>query len=153
MFQFRTLAVLAPLAVLAASPALAREAPRDTGLAEIEARLSDPRSQDAMGQALAGMMAALLQIKAEPFARAMEKVGDGRSARAIPKGATLGDLAGPQARHMPSEVARKVPAMMGAMGAMAGAFEEMLPQLEAMGRQMEGAVENARLPGESAPSN
>lgn len=153
MFQFRALAMIAPLAVLAASPALAREAPRDSGLAEMEARLSDPRTQNAMGEALGDMLAALMQIQAEPFAKAMARMGDGKAARAIPKGATLGDLAGPQARHMPREVAAKVPAMMGAMGAMAGAFEEMLPQLEAMGRQMEGAVENARLPDESAPSN
>lgn len=128
-------------AALAPMPAAAR----DHRLAEVEDRLSDPRAQHAMGDALAAMMTAMMSIKAAPFVNAMDSVArstgaDERDQRPIsrdfPADATLGDLAGPDARDMPRQMARKVPQMMGAMGAMTGAMGEMLPQLEAMGRRI-----------------
>ncbi len=39
---------------------------------------------------------------------------------------------------MPGELADKLPLMMGMMGTMAGEMEVMLPQLEAMGKRLEG---------------
>lgn len=137
--KLASLAALA-MAVLAPAPALARDSAGDKGLAEIEGRLSDPDTQQAMGDALAGMMAALLDMKAAPFTKAMDKMGKsmgGRPmARTIPDDATLGDLAGPEARRAPATLARQVPQMMGAMGAMTGVMQEMLPQLEEMGKRM-----------------
>jgi hypothetical protein len=137
--KLASLAVLA-FAALAPVPALARNSAHDAGLAEVESRLSDPDTQQAMGDALAGMMAALLDMKAAPFAKAMDKMGKsmgGRPmARNIPDDATLGDLAGPDARRAPGKIAAQVPQMMGAMGAMTGVMQEMLPQLEEMGKRM-----------------
>lgn len=131
-------------ATLVSTPALAREgareAARDTGLDQVESRLSDPNTQQAVGEALAGMLAALMDVKAAPFVKAMDKVGksagQGPVARDIPADATLGDLAGPDARQAPRQLARQVPQMMGAMGAMTGAMKEMLPQLEDMAKRM-----------------
>lgn len=124
---------------LAPVPALAREA--RTG--PIMGQLGDPQTQRAMAGALAAMTEALLDIKVAPFAQAMDTMGDpegNHRSRPIDPNTTLGDMAGPEARRMPREVARKLPQMMGAMGAMAGAMAAMLPQLEAMGEKMKDAM-------------
>lgn len=138
----RKIAALTALAALALAPLPA--VARDTADEEFVGDLSDPRKQEVMGNTMAAMMAALLSIKAEPLARAMERVGDHRAARRIPRGATLGDLAGPEARRMPEQVRRQVPAMMGAMGELAGMMQDLAPELEAIGkdfnRQMDEAV-------------
>lgn len=127
-------------ALVAPLPAAARDRHSGKALDEIQDRLGDPATQNAIGDAMASMMAAMLDLKAAPFLKAMDGVGKsmGEAPRAhdIPEDATLGDLAGPQARAMPREVARQAPAMIGAAGAMVGAMGEMLPQLEEMGKRM-----------------
>ena len=138
----RNLVSLAALAALALAPVPA--CARDTAGEDIASELSDPRKQEAMGNVMAAMMTAMLSIKAEPLARAMERMGEDKSARKIPRGATLGDLAGPEAKRMPAEVRRQVPAMMGAMGELTGMMQDLAPQLAAIGedfeRQMDGAA-------------
>ncbi len=138
---------LVSLAALGTALAATSATARDRGLADAESRLSDPKAQQAMGDALATMMAAMMQIKAAPLLKAMDSMGttmgERRAARGVPADATLGDLAGPEARDMPREMAHKVPQMMGAMGAMAGAMGEMLPQLETMGKRMERQMDRA----------
>ncbi len=113
-------------------PAMARES--DTG--RMAEKLSDPELQHALAGALAALSVAMLDMKLAPLARAAEAMGDTRAARQLGGDATLRDIAGPEAGNMGSEMRRKVPQMMGAMGAMAGAMEEMMPQLEAMGKRM-----------------
>lgn len=131
-------AMLAP--VPAAAKEHGRDAERDRALSEMQGRLGNPETQRAMGDALAGMMAAMLDMKASPFLKAMDRVGKSTGEaphhREIPDNATLGDLAGLEARRMPEDVARKAPAMMGAAGAMVGAMGEILPQLEEAGKRM-----------------
>lgn len=61
-------------------------------------------------------------------------MGNAKAARRIPHGATLGDLAGPDARRAPEELRRRVPMMMGAMSELSVMMKEMAPQLEAMGK-------------------
>ncbi|HEX4847746.1 MAG TPA: hypothetical protein VFV30_06355, partial [Novosphingobium sp.] len=85
---------------LSAFPVQARE----TGPGELARELDNPRPQKAMGDMLGSMMGAMLDIKADPLARAMERMGEGEAARRIPKGATIGELAGPEARQVPAEV-------------------------------------------------
>jgi hypothetical protein len=135
-------AVLGGVLIAAAlpGPALARDA---HGGQASEA-LANPGTQQAIAGAMAAMTEALLDMKVGSFAKAMEGMsdaaGDRKAARRIDPNATLGDLAGPEARRMPGEVARKLPQMMGAMAGMAGAMETMLPQLEAMGEKMKDAM-------------
>lgn len=142
--MLKRVAVLGAAVVAAAAlpvPALAREA--HSG--QIVETLANPGTQQAMAGAMAAMTEALLDLKVGPFAKAMEGMGDAtgnrRAARHVDPDATLGDLAGPEARRMPGQVARKLPQMMGAMAGMAGAMEAMLPQLEAMGEKMKDAME------------
>lgn len=131
---------------LAPMPALARDSHSHSAsdsqraIGELQDRLGNPETQRAMGDALATLMAAMMDMKAAPFLKAMDRVGGTMGEpvrhRDVPENATLGDLAGPEARDMPRQVARQTPAMMGAMGAMAGAMGEMLPQLEEAGKRM-----------------
>jgi hypothetical protein len=136
--KLASLSVLAALA-LAPVPALAREAADE----DFASELSDPGKQQAIGNAMAAMMGVLLNLKTDPLARAMERMGDHKAARKIPRGATLGDLAGPEARRMPAEVRRRVPAMMGAMGELAGMIQDIAPELEAIGDDFERQMDEA----------
>lgn len=128
---------LAALSVLALipSPALARE--RSSGAAEMARELEDPRNQRAAADALGSLFGVMMNMKAEPLVKAMEAMGERDAARRIPRGATIGDLAGPEARQVPREIKRRVPGLMTAMASMTGMLDEMMPQLEAIGEQME----------------
>jgi hypothetical protein len=134
--------------LLSPVPAMARE----RGPSELSQRLNDPEMQRGMANALAAMTEALMSIRLAPFAEAMDKMGDKKTARRIDRNATLGDMAGRDGQRVQREVAERVPQMMGMMAGMAGAMEQMLPALEAMGRQMEGAMKGA-VPGAMPPAD
>jgi hypothetical protein len=133
----------APLLVsalaLAPLPAMASDAP----LGQVADALTDPARQDALAGGLEALTAALLALRVGPFMEAMERAGHSRGMRDIDPDSTLGDLAGPEAREIPREVSAKVPVMMDTMGAMAGQMGEMLPQLEALAKRMEGAMDES----------
>jgi hypothetical protein len=134
--------------LLAPVPAMAR----DKGLSEAAAKLNDPRTQQALAGTMTALMQALMNMKAAPFVKMMdgmegameratgEKSDDSQPARNIDPDATLGDLAGPEMRAMPEEMAAKLPAMMGAMAGMAGSMEAVLPELEAMGKELKKSL-------------
>ena len=105
-------------------------------------QLADPALQDSMADAIGAMSEALLDMPVAPIARVMDAIGD-PDARDIDPRATVGDLAGPEARRMPREMARKVPQMMGAMAEMSDAIAAMTPQLEAIGRRMRDRMEDS----------
>ena len=128
----RILLVAPALALVAAAcPAIAR----DDSTHRVTEQMRNPATQQAMAHAIAAMSEAMLDMPLEPFARMADAMGDHRTAREM-RGATVGDYAGLDARDMPREMSRKVPAMMGAMGGMAAAAEEMAPALKAMAREM-----------------
>lgn len=129
--------------VLAASPAAARS---DTATARMAEKMRDPATQHAMARAVEAVSEAMLDMPLEPLARAAEVMGDHRTAREM-RGARLGDIAGPEARDVPYEMSRKLPQMMGAMGGMAQAAEEMTPALKAMAREMGARVSEAMREG------
>lgn len=135
--------LLAPALVSALAfaplPAMAKDAP----LGRVVEELTDPARQDALAGGLEALTAALLDLKVGPFMKAMERAGAGRERRDVDPETTLGDLAGPDARDMPHELSSKVPVMMDTMGAMAGQMGVMLPQLEAMAKRMEGAMDES----------
>ena len=128
--------------VSAASPAMAR----DDSTHRMTEQMRNPATQQAMAHAVAAMSEAMLDMPLEPLARMAEAMGDHRTAREM-HGATVGDYAGPEARDMPREMSRKVPAMMGAMGGMAAAAEEMAPALKAMAREMGARMTEAMRDG------
>ena len=128
--------------VLAASPAAAKPGSTE----RMTEMMRDPATQQAMARAVAAMSEAMLDMPLEPLARAAEAMGDRRTARNM-RGATVGDYAGPEARDVPREMSRKLPAVMGAMGGMAAAAEEMTPALKAMAREMGARMKDAMRDG------
>lgn len=112
---------LAPLPAMAA----------DTGdHQDIAKRLSDPGLQVEAAVALTALAESLLDMKIEPIRRAMAAAGDPTAAH-LPKDARLRDLAGPEADRLPGEIGQRVPQAMGAAAGMAGAVEDMLPEINA----------------------
>lgn len=140
--RFVAAAVL-PLTVLALLPAPADARERPSEAAEMARQLEDPRNQEAAANAMGALFGVMLNMKAAPLAKAMDAMGERDAARRIPKGATIGDLAGPEARAMPREIKRRVPGMMTAMASMTGMLDEMMPQLEAIGKQFERDLDHA----------
>ncbi len=131
-------------ALLAAGLALSAAIPvqasaNDTRAGEIAKQLNDPATQYAVAGMLSAMSKAILSMEIAPFVKAMERV-PGAPARDIPPDATVGDLAGTSHDEMRDRLIEHVPAMMAAMGGMAGAFDEMMPELEAMAEKMKDAM-------------
>lgn len=131
-----------PLAALSAlllvpAPAMAKAD------GEFSRELRDPRKQQAVGDLLGALVGVVLDMPAEPLARAAGAMGDKQTARRIPRGATLGDLAGPDARSLPREVRRRAPALLGAMGELAAVLEEMAPELEKIGEDFGRKMDRA----------
>ncbi len=131
---------------LLAAPALARprENPHERAVAtDIAEAMSDPAVQDRVADAVGEMSDAMLDISLAPFARVLDAMGEHEAAGEMGRDTTLRDVAGSDAKRMPREMARRVPAMMGAMGGMAIAMERMLPELARVGEQMRDAAERA----------
>lgn len=128
---------LVPLAALALAPLPAAAGSRGADTSEAVRQMQDPRNQEKVGQVMGTLFTVLMSMPADPFVQVMEAAGEKDAARRIPKGATLGDLAGADARRVPGEIKRAVPGMMTAAGTMLGALEQIAPQLEGIGKQME----------------
>lgn len=137
--SYRKLLPVAALTVLTVmpAPALAK------GDGDLARDLRDPYKAEALGDMLGAMLGVMLDMKAAPLVRVMEAAGEPKAARKIPRGATIGDLAGPDARQLPREVRRRAPAMIGALGEFAGMLEEAAPEFERIAKDFDRKVENA----------
>ena len=131
-------AVLGALS-LAPVPALAQ-----SDVAQIATQMRDPQMQVAVASAVRAMSDAILNMRVAPLAEAIETARDPLRERSdydrVDPDARLRDYAGRDAEEMPERLSRRLPAMMGAMGGMADAVEQMRPVLQDMSRQMGAAV-------------
>lgn len=131
---------------LAASLLLGASLPaqaQDRDLQDLSRKLDDPVTQAGAATALSAMVGALLSVDIAPFTRAMRTMGGDRMDD-LPRDATLGDLAGPAARDLPRDIARRTPQAMGALSGTVGSMEHMLPQLRAMGRNFKEQMDRYR---------
>lgn len=135
-------ALAAGLVLAALTPSVASARPvRD--MHRYSEKLTDPMVQAKVATMAALMTEMLLDLKVGPLARAMGEMGNA-DARDIDPDARLRDLAGPEARDMPRQVARELPRAMGQMGRTADAFEDMMPEFERMAEQMKRTFEKAQ---------
>lgn len=116
-------------------PAPAFAAPEDGELSSTAREFADPQRQEELAGTMQAVMEAMLEMPAAPLLRAAASVA-GEDPEAIHPDTRVADLAGPEAADAPREVAEKLPQMMGAMAALAVAFEEMLPQMRAIGENV-----------------
>ena len=129
------IAATSGLVLMAPSPAAAKEA--DT--AKLADRLSDPGTQAAVTVALTAMSEALLDMKVEPVRRALDAVGDD-AATDLPPDARLRDVIGSGSAELPRKIGSGVPRAMGSAAGLAGAFEEVLPELRAAASRLKAAL-------------
>jgi hypothetical protein len=123
-------------AVLAPASAFARDG--ETG--DMAKKLADPGVQIAAAAALAAMAEKILDIDIGAYTRAIDAAGGGSAVRDLPPDAKLRDLAGPDAERMPRSIARNVPKAMGSAARMAGAMDDLKPQIKETMRELKEAI-------------
>jgi hypothetical protein len=130
---------------MAALPAFANDSVELPVGDDIAGKLADPGTQIAATVALTALSEMLLDLNIEPIRRAMATV-DPYAGADLPPDARLRDLAGPEAGELPGEIGRRVPQTMGAAAGMIGAFQDLVPELQATVDRMRHA-----LPGQVTP--
>ncbi len=120
----------------------------DTGASEkmtkFAQRLDDPAMQDSIAAMVEGMSGMMLSLPVGKFAGAIEKARPGAVKDSIPDDATLADLAGPDAEAIPARLGDESRNLMSMMSGFAQAFAGMIPEFEAIARDIEESVKKAR---------
>jgi hypothetical protein len=140
------MSVSALAAVVLIAPAAVAAHPAQAGSLERTIdQLSDPDRQDALAGSLAAATSAVLELRVGPLLRALDRAENPGDPADIDPDTRLGDIAGPAARRAPDELAARVPEVMDTMGAMAGEMAALRPQLDALARRMEHAIDQPEL--------
>jgi hypothetical protein len=135
---------------MAAPSAFANDSVEVLAADDIAGKLADPGSQIAATVALTALSEMLLDLNIEPIRRAMASV-DPYAGADLPPDARLRDLAGPGAAELPGEIGRRVPQTMGAAAGMIGAFQNLMPELQATVDRMRHALPGQAVPGQMVP--
>ena len=127
---------LAAGTALAPLPALAAEdLPEDSGLARAAEEMRDPVRQEQVAVMAEAVIASLLEMPVGNLLRSAAEIA-GEDPDDIDPNTTLREAAGPEADEAPRLAAKALPKMMSATGALAGAFETMLPELRRIGEDI-----------------
>ena len=122
------LTAFAAAAASTATPALAAEG----DAARLADELRDPAKQAEIAAMVETMAALMLEMPVAPLLRAKAEI-EGADPEAVDPNLTVRDLAGPEVGDAPRELAVRLPQMMGVLATLAVSFEQMLPELRAMG--------------------
>lgn len=104
--------------------------------------LNDPATQAAMSGAVEAMMSAVLDMRVDGMAKALETMNGGRPVHL--HGKTVRDLAtrdNPEFEHQVQSGTRQA---VGAAGSLASAMAVMLPELQDAARKMKDAIPQMR---------
>jgi hypothetical protein len=121
-------ALLPILALTFATPAMAAPSEAQNDINRVAERLNDPATQSAMSGALTAMIGALLDMRIDGVAKALEPMNRGKSLKL--KGRTIREIASRDDPHFDQKLAGGSRAMVGGAGAMASAMATMLPEIE-----------------------
>jgi hypothetical protein len=119
---------LAILALSVAAPALAAPSRAQRDLEKASDMLGNPVTQNAMAGAMGAMLGALLDMRVDGIAKALEPLNGGRKLHL--KGNTVRDIAMRDDPHFEDKMEDGTKAMVGGLGALAGALAQAMPQLE-----------------------
>jgi hypothetical protein len=143
------LALLAIVALTASTSAYAAEAPtRASQDAQVMAeKLNDPLTQRAMTGTLDAMLAAIMDMRIDGIAKALEPMNGGKKIKL--RGRTVREMAERDDPRFEQKMHGSTKAMVGGMGALASALAVMMPQLEQAMGKMGDAMDRAqdRVPG------
>lgn len=135
--------LLASVAVLALSAqANAAEGGTQRQMEKMADTLNSPVAQGAAAGAVGAMMAAILDMPLDGFAKAIEPI-DPRKAQDM-RGRTMRDLATRDDPYFEERVQDRTRAAVGSAGALASAMAVMLPELERTAERVKDAL--PRLP-------
>ncbi len=131
-------ALLPFLALTFATPAMAADSKTQHDLDRIADTLNDPSTQAAMSGALGAMMAAVLDIRLDGIAKALEPMNGGKPVEM--RGKTVREMAARDHPDFERNMQANTRAAVGSMGSLASAMSVMLPQLEEAARKMKDAL-------------
>jgi hypothetical protein len=139
-------ALLAVFALSFASPVFAHspeapQAPRYE-MQDMADKFNDPVAQEAMSNAFGSMMSALMDMRIDGIAKALEPMNGGKKIKL--HGNTLREMALRDDPNFERKMQGGTRAMVGSMGAMMSAFAQIMPQMEEAMKKMEGALPNSR---------
>ena len=113
-------------------------------MTEMAARLADPATQDSIAGMVEKMSATMLQLPVGKFVAAIEDARPGTVKKRVRDDATLADLAGPKADAVPEMLGQESRTAMRMASGFAKAFAVMLPEFEALGKEMEKEFKAAK---------
>lgn len=136
-------------AAAATAPVTLADAGQDSRTAEAKLNdladdLSNPRLQDGVAAMVERMGETMLDMPVGKFAAAIEKARPGTMKRRISEDATVADLAGRDAYHLPRELGKGSRQMMTMLSGFASAFATMMPEFEQMGRDLERSMKDIK---------
>jgi hypothetical protein len=136
--------VLIAAALAVSTPALAADAPSASAqdMQQMADKMNDPAMQAAMAGGLNAMLGALLDMRVDGFAKALEPLNGGKKIKM--KGNTIREMAERKDRNFEEKLQGQTRAAIGGMGAMAAAMATMLPQLEKAMEKMGDAMDEAK---------
>ena len=117
-------------------------AKRDTqaDMLVIADRLEDPALQDGVAGIVESVTERMMQLPVGRFIAAIESARPGTIKRDIGEDATIADLAGSDADGLGTELGKQSRIAMNMMSGLTEALAGMMPQLEALGRDLEKRV-------------
>ena len=131
-------ALLPLVALTFATPALAAESSAQREITTMADTLNDPSNQAAISGALGGMVAAVLDIRVDGIAKALEGINGGKPVKM--RGSTVRDLAARDDPDFERKMQSDTRAAVGAAGGLAAAMAVMVPELEKAAHTMRDAL-------------
>jgi hypothetical protein len=135
-------ALLPILALAFATPAVAAPSESQRDMNKMAERLNDPQTQSAMSGALTAMLGALLDMRIDGVAKALEPMNRGKPIKM--KGRTIREIASRDDPRFEQKLAGGSRAMVSGAGALASAMATMLPEIEQALAKVSQAMDNAK---------
>jgi hypothetical protein len=142
--RFMRSALLAVVVLSVSGPAFAADAPSRATIEaeEMAAKLNNPMTQRAMTGAVDAMLAAILDVRVDGIAKALEPMNGGK--KISTHGRTVREIAERDDPDFENKMHRSTTAAVGGMGALASGLAAAMPELEAAMAKMGDAIKTTR---------
>lgn len=136
----------AGLLLVAAPAAVAKTdtSASEAQMIEMADKLADDTMQDSIAAAVERLTGVMMKLPVGEFAAAVEEARPGSVKTRIPKDATLADLAGDDAQHMPETLGKQSRVAMTMMSGFARAFAKMMPEFENIARDIGAEMDRVK---------